>query len=111
MNNNAISSKSISLKSKMNLDIKKCMLTVLVMSLVIFLLAPIIYLFVQAFLDKDGVFVGLQNFQEYLASESLLNSLKNTVFVSVISTVISLTLALVYAYALTRTKIKFKGFF
>ncbi|HFL3545263.1 TPA: putative 2-aminoethylphosphonate ABC transporter permease subunit, partial [Clostridioides difficile] len=39
------------------------------------------------------------------------NSLKNTVFVSVISTVISLTLALVYAYALTRTKIKFKGFF
>ncbi|MGO0943664.1 hypothetical protein ACTPD5_20670, partial [Clostridioides difficile] len=41
----------ISLKSKMNLDIKKCMLTVLVMSLVIFLLAPIIYLFVQAFLD------------------------------------------------------------
>ena len=41
MNNNAISSKSISLKSKMNLDIKKCMLTVLVMSLVIFLLAPI----------------------------------------------------------------------
>ncbi|HFQ8036365.1 TPA: putative 2-aminoethylphosphonate ABC transporter permease subunit [Clostridioides difficile] len=110
MNNNAISSKSISLKSKMNLDIKKCMLTVLVMSLVIFLLAPIIYLFVQAFLDKDGVFVGLQNFQEYLASESLLNSLKNTVFVSVISTVISLTLALVYAYALTRTKIKFKGF-
>ncbi|WP_102833985.1 putative 2-aminoethylphosphonate ABC transporter permease subunit [Clostridioides difficile] len=111
MNNNAISSKSISLKSKMNLDIKKCMLTVLVMSLVIFLLAPIIYLFVQAFLDKDGVFVGLQNFQEYLASESLLNSLKNTVFVSVISTVISLTLALVYAYALTRTKIKFKCFF
>ncbi|HBF7900099.1 putative 2-aminoethylphosphonate ABC transporter permease subunit [Clostridioides difficile] len=111
MNNNAISSKSISLKSKMNLDIKKCMLTVLVMSLVIFLLAPIIYLFVQAFLDKDGVFVGLQNFQEYLASESLLNSLKNTIFVSVISTVISLALALVYAYALTRTKIKFKGFF
>lgn len=111
MNNNAMSSKGISLKSKMNLDIKKCMLTVLVMSLVIFLLAPIIYLFVQAFLDKDGVFVGLQNFQEYLASEALLNSLKNTVFVSIISTVISLTLALVYAYALTRTKIKFKGFF
>ncbi|OMK66108.1 hypothetical protein BER35_002992 [Clostridioides difficile] len=49
MNNNAIGYKSISLKSKMNLDIKKCMLTVLVMSLVIFLLAPIIYLFVQAF--------------------------------------------------------------
>lgn len=111
MNNNAMSSKGISLKSKMNLDIKKCMLTVLVMSLVIFLLAPIIYLFVQAFLDKDGVFVGLQNFQEYLASEALLNSLKNTVFVSIISTVISLTLALVYAYALTRTKIKFKEFF
>ncbi|MCC0643601.1 MULTISPECIES: putative 2-aminoethylphosphonate ABC transporter permease subunit [unclassified Clostridioides] len=109
MNNNAISSKSINIKSKMNLDIKKCILTVLVMSLVIFLLAPIIYLFVQAFLDKDGVFVGLQNFREYLASEALLNSLKNTIFVSVISTIISLTLALVYAYALTRTKIKFKG--
>ncbi|MGO0905904.1 putative 2-aminoethylphosphonate ABC transporter permease subunit [Clostridioides difficile] len=109
MNNNVISSKSINIKSKMNLDIKKCMLTVLVMSLVIFLLAPIIYLFVQAFLDKDGVFVGLQNFKEYLASETLLNSLKNTIFVSVVSTAISLTLALVYAYALTRTKVKFKG--
>lgn len=63
MNNNTISSKSISFKSKMNLDIKKCMLTVLVMSLVMFLLAPIIYLFIQAFLDKDGVFVGFKTFK------------------------------------------------
>lgn len=100
MNNNAISSKSISLKSKMNLDIKKCMLTVLVMSLVIFLLAPIIYLFVQAFLDKDGVFVGLQNFQEYLASESLLNSLKNNnicfsyINCNIISTCISICICI-----------------
>ncbi len=75
MNNNAISSKSISLKSKMNLDIKMYAYSISYVFSNIFIGTYNISI-CTGFLDKDGVFVGLQNFQEYLASESLLNSLK-----------------------------------
>lgn len=89
-------------------DAKEYYLIAMVMLLSIFLLIPIIYLFLQAFLDKDGNFIGLSNFYEYLTSEALIISLKNTISVSLISTSISIISALVFAYGLTRTNIKLK---
>lgn len=89
-------------------DVKEYYLIAMVMLLSIFLLIPIIYLFLQAFLDKDGNFIGLSNFYEYLTSEALIISLKNTISVSLISTSISIISALVFAYGLTRTNIKLK---
>ena len=107
--NSTISIKNISKKSKTKLEGKEALLIIMVMILTVFLLAPILYLFLQAFLDKNGDFVGLANFYEYLSSEALLKSLKNTIFVSITSTAISLILALAFSYALTRTNIKLKG--
>lgn len=96
-------------KSKSEFGIKEATFIILIMLMTVFLVAPIIYLFMQAFLDKSGEFVGLKNFFEYLMSESLLASLKNTMIVSLISTSTSLLLGLAFAYGLTRSNIKLKG--
>lgn len=93
------------------IDLKKVIFVALVFILSMFLIVPLGYLFVQAFMNMDGEFVGLTNFYEYLKSPALVQSFKNTMFVSFTSTLIATVLALVYAYGLRRSNIKFKGFF
>lgn len=85
------------------------MITVGVFALV--LVFPLYSLFSKAFLSSDGVFLGLQNYARYFASPSLSTSVMNTVFISLVSTLCSMTLGLGYAYALTRTNMKGKTFF
>lgn len=93
------------------IDLKKVIFVALVFILSMFLIVPLGYLFVQAFMNMDGEFVGLTNFYEYLKSPALVQSFKNTMFVSFTSTLIAIVLALVYAYGLRRSNIRFKGFF
>lgn len=93
------------------IDLKKVIFIALVFILSMFLIVPLGYLFVQAFMNMDGEFVGLTNFYEYLKSPALVQSFKNTMFVSFTSTLIATVLALVYAYGLRRSNIRFKGFF
>lgn len=107
--NSVVTHNNIKNKSSSKFDMKQALLIIMVMLLTVFLLSPILYLFLQAFLDQSGNFVGFANFKEYLSSQALLSSLKNTIFVSLASTSISLILALVFAYGLSRTNIKFKG--
>lgn len=106
---NSVLTSKAKAKSKSEFSVKEATFIILIMLMTVFLIAPIIYLFMQAFLDKSGDFVGLKNFSEYLTSESLLTSLKNTIFVSLISTATSLILGLAFAYGLTRSNIKLKG--
>lgn len=106
---NSVLTSKAKVKSKSEFGVKEATFIILIMLMTVFLIAPIIYLFMQAFLDKSGDFVGLKNFSEYLTSESLLTSLKNTIFVSLISTATSLILGLAFAYGLTRSNIKLKG--
>lgn len=93
------------------IELKKVIFVALVFILSMFLIVPLGYLFVQAFMNMDGEFVGLTNFYEYLKSPALVQSFKNTMFVSFTSTLIATVLALVYAYGLRRSNIRFKGFF
>lgn len=78
---------------------------------IVFLAAPLCILFVKAFQDKDGAFVGLAQFQTYLTSPNMIASLANTLYISIISTIISVTAAFFFAYALTRRKVPFPQFF
>lgn len=78
---------------------------------VLVLAGPLFSLFSKAFLSADGVFLGLENYSRYFASPSLSTSIMNTVTVSLVSTLCSMTLGLGYAYALTRTNMKGKTFF
>ncbi|MFN1890311.1 hypothetical protein ACK2FS_19190 [Clostridioides difficile] len=90
--------------------IQKCFLVFLVIALLVFILFPLISLLKNAFMDTSGSFVGISNFSKYIENPTLIASFKNSIFVSTISSLISLCLAFIYSYAITRTNIRFKNF-
>ena len=56
-------------------------------------------------------FIGLANYVRYFSTPALFQSIGNSLWVSILSTVITVPLAFVYAYALTRSRMPFRGFF
>jgi len=56
-------------------------------------------------------FVGLANYVRYFSTPALFQSIGNSLWVSALATVITVPLAFVYAYALTRSLMPFRGFF
>ncbi|MEG1004424.1 putative 2-aminoethylphosphonate ABC transporter permease subunit [Clostridium sp.] len=89
--------------------LKKVLIIIMVTLLITFVLIPVIMLFFTLTEDKNGNYVGFKNVIEYLTSLGFRISLKNSLYVSSVSTVISVILAFIYAYGITRTNIKFKG--
>lgn len=80
----------------------------LIAVLSIFFVIPIMHLLYLAFIDTNGNWVGLYNFAYYFSDSAILESLKNTVFVSVCATFLGVSSSLLCAYAITRTHIKGK---
>ena len=78
---------------------------------VLIMILPLFSLFRQAFMDNRGEYVGLANYRAYFASPAFWSSLRNTLDISLVTTLISVPLGFLYAYALTRTQIRFKTFF
>jgi iron(III) transport system permease protein len=72
---------------------------------------PMAFLFVRAFQNADGAFVGLANFATYVSSPALLASTWNSVWTAAVTTLVVVPLAFGYAYALTRACIPFKPVF
>lgn len=64
---------------------------------------PLGTLLVKSFQNRAGEFVFLSNYVRYFATPSLSESLWNSLWVAVLTTALVIPLALVYAYALTRT--------
>jgi iron(III) transport system permease protein len=56
-------------------------------------------------------FVGVANYVRYFSTPALFQSIGNSLWVSVLSTLITVPAAFVYAYALTRSRMPFRGFF
>ncbi|MEO9826379.1 MAG: putative 2-aminoethylphosphonate ABC transporter permease subunit [Paracoccaceae bacterium] len=54
---------------------------------------------------------GLGNFVSYFSTPALSNSIKNSLFIAVISTIITVALAFWFAYGLNRSCMRFKGVF
>jgi len=75
------------------------------------LIFPLFSLFSKAFVDKSGDFVGFANYIKYFDTPSLTISILNTIDISLWSTLFSVVLGFLYAYALTRTRIIGKVFF
>lgn len=93
-------------------DFVKCiMIYAVTIFLLCFLVLPLCTLFVKAFQNKEGMFVGLQQFKAYFGNKTLLRSVSNTFFIATVSTVISVTFAFFFSYALSRKNVPFKGFF
>lgn len=79
--------------------------------LVLFIVAPLLLLLGRSLYDEAGTFIGLSNFVRYFRTPALAASLYNTLFVSTVSTVIAVSAAFLYAYALTRTRLPGGGVF
>jgi iron(III) transport system permease protein len=75
------------------------------------LLLPVSMILVRSLQDANGVYVGLANYTSYFAKGSPWQSIRNSLLVSSVTTVIVVTLAFAYAYALTRTTMRWRGFF
>lgn len=92
-------------------SLQKVLVLIMIAVFIIFLICPLIMIFSKVFFGDSGEFVGLENFQRYFSIPSLFLSLLHSIEVSVITTIISVTLAFLFAYGLTRTAMKGKVFF
>lgn len=81
--------------------------------LFVFLIAPLFTILVNSVQDKDGKFAGLTHFITYFRTPSLLRAAWNSIWVASVVVLISVPMAFVCAYALTRTCLPgwFKGTF
>jgi iron(III) transport system permease protein len=77
--------------------------------LLAFLAAPLLAILQKSIENNDGRFVGMANFIAYAKTPALLDSLWNSVWVSLLVTAIVLPTAFGFAYALTRSRMRFKG--
>ena len=77
-------------------------------TLALFLLAPLAAILVKSVQDRAGAFAGLANFEAYFRTPALLRSIWNSFWVSSLVTLITIPLAFVFAYALTRSCMRFK---
>ncbi len=79
------------------------------LALAVFLLAPMLAIFVRAVQDNQGNYVGLVHFADYFATPALARSVWNSVWVSLVVAAITVPAAFVFAYALTRSCMPLKG--
>lgn len=80
-----------------------------ILFLIVTMVLPLYAILSKSVENKDGEFVGLTNYLEYASNPSLLNSISNSFTIAIVTTVIVISLALLTAYALTRTCMPFKG--
>ncbi len=55
--------------------------------------------------------IGFGNFIQYFSTPALFNSISNSLFIAFISTIITISLAFTFSYALARSKMRGKGIF
>ena len=79
--------------------------------LLVTLVLPLGMLLVKSFQNQNREFVGLANYIYYFSTPALFDSVWNSIFIAVVSTAIVLPLAFVYAYALQRSCMRWKGVF
>jgi iron(III) transport system permease protein len=79
--------------------------------LAVFVLLPLYTMMSKSVENRAGAFVGLVNYAAYFSATALFLSAINSLYISVIGTVLVLGAAFVYVYALPRTCMPFKLFF
>lgn len=77
----------------------------------LFVAAPTLVLLGRSLSDDDGSWAGLKHFARYLTTPRLLESLWNTTVVVSVSSITSVTLAFVYAFALTHSRMPLRRVF
>ena len=72
---------------------------------------PMYAILSKSFENKDGDFIGFENYQSYFGNSALVSSIYNSLFISIVTMVITISLAFVFAYALTKSRMAGKGVF
>lgn len=91
--------------------IAHCLLLFVCAILCIFLLLPVLTILVKSVQDKDGKYVGISQFIDYMSTPALQQSILNTFFVATSVTFLVIPAAFVFAYALTRSSMPCKPLF
>lgn len=79
--------------------------------LYVVLVWPMAQVLWRSLLDNDGRFLGLANYLRYFRTPAIAASITNSLTVSLFAMVLTVGLAFVYAYALTRTRMPGRGVF
>ena len=107
----APSGASVRLKISREDWIMRGVLAVIALYLFVAIVMPLFSLLSRGLLDRDGNFIGFANFAEFFSTPALFISIQNSFTVTLICTLIVVTLAFIYAYALTRSCMPFKPLF
>lgn len=98
-----------------NWSLDKCIqLALLLLGITLFaggLLLPVLTMLQKSLQDSDGAWVGFANFRDYLSAPSLGRTIGNTLWLGFLITLLVITIAFGYAYALTRTQMRGKFLF
>ncbi|HEX2528668.1 MAG TPA: putative 2-aminoethylphosphonate ABC transporter permease subunit [Geminicoccus sp.] len=89
----------------------RAMLCTVALCLTVAVLLPLWALLSKSFQASDGTFVGLSNFRAYAGHAGLAGSIWNSLWIAVLSTLICVLLAFVYAYGITRTRMPGRAVF
>ncbi|HET8578163.1 MAG TPA: ABC transporter permease subunit, partial [Methylomirabilota bacterium] len=79
--------------------------------LYLFVLYPLGHVIWRSLLNSDGGFVGLANYARYFRTPAIAASITNSLYVSTAAMVVTVGLAFLYAYGLTRTLMPWRGLF
>lgn len=77
--------------------------------LVVAVLLPLAQVVWKSFSNADGAWVALDNYKAYFASPALWTSVRNSLFISCVTTLLVIPAAFAYAYGLSRTMLRGKG--
>ena len=91
--------------------VRYALLVLFALFLWVFLAWPMAQMLWRSLLDNSGRFVGLANYVRYFSTPAIGVSIVNSLTVSLIAMVLTVGLAFVYAYALTRTRMPGRGAF
>lgn len=91
--------------------LKRLLIWLVLVWLLLGIVLPLLPLVQRSLADRDGNWVGLANYQRYFSTPALSISLTNSLSVSVATTIVAVTLAFGYVYALTRTHLPGKRYF
>jgi len=84
-------------------------LVLLAVALLVFLTVPLAMILVRSVEGRGGEFAGLANFIQYVQSPALVQSTKNTLTFAMMTTLVTVPLAFLFAYAMQRSCVPFKG--
>jgi iron(III) transport system permease protein len=91
--------------------LRRGLLVLIALGLFFFMIYPLFLSVIRSFQDRTGAFVGFQNYINYFASPNTSTSLPNSLYISFMSMGITVILAFLYAYGLTRMVVPLRRIF